>query len=73
MSTIKILQLAEDSYYVQPIDMYSNFGCASMPYQATTFADCITTIPPDVTRVFKDAKFITVEISWKIIPKEKDS
>lgn len=71
--TVTVLQLTEGSYYVRQSSMFANFGAVGVPYEATFFSNSVSAIPPDVARVFKHAKFVLVEISWKIITKEKES
>ena len=63
---MKVLQLAEGCYYVKPKNEFSNFGSVGVPYLASVFSDSINEMPPEVVKVFKDAKFIEIEISWKI-------
>jgi hypothetical protein len=60
---MKVLQLDKDCYYVHPTSEFSQFGTVGVPYLATEFSENIKVFP---TEVFKDAKFIEIEVRWKI-------
>jgi hypothetical protein len=65
---IKVLLLDTlDLYYVAPINSFSNFGVVNVPYMATIFAQHIKEVPEDALKVFSNAKFINVRLSWEIV------
>lgn len=62
---IKVLELSENNYYVHPEAIFSSFACVGNPLLATRFTKNMTKIPTDVIKVFKDAKFVHIKVTWE--------
>lgn len=70
--TVKVLELSKDNYYVRPESLYANFGCIGNPLRATFFNDHIQAVPFDVTKIFKDAKFVLIKVNWEQVKEQEN-